>query len=188
MRAAVILLTIGMSVAACDSVNTTTPTITTEPATEIEKTIPTLVADTVIYSASSGLDKLNVPEYLSASVEDDVVTLSGQDTLSDTRGETSGASIRLSKELEQSVSEKSVTISIVGRSTSDDATKLKVAYSTNEVGNSGWKTLTFSEEFTVQSFTYDVPKLSKGKGDFVGMSPASGPIEISQIGISMASE
>lgn len=184
MRAALIILAAGMSVVACDGLAPTTTSSPSETVSVVEKTIPTLPEGAVIYSAAGGVEGLSVPDYLSATVADGVMTLSGEDALASTRQKTSGASVRLTDKREKSVSGKTVIVSVVARATSPTATGLNVAYSTNEVGNSGWQSLEFSDEFSVQAFTYDVPEMSEGKGDFVGLSPVSGPIEIASIGVS----
>ena len=57
-----------------------------------------------------------------------------------------------------------------------------VSYSTAEVGNSGWQRFALTSEPTTVSFTYAVPKMNKGGGDYIGLLPdpagAGGAIEV----------
>lgn len=46
-----------------------------------------------------------------------------------------------------------------------------VAYSTNDLGNSGWRTFALTREPTAHGFDYTVPPLVNGNGDFVGIDP-----------------
>jgi hypothetical protein len=44
------------------------------------------------------------------------------------------------------------------------------AYSTAEVGNSGWKKFELTNELKEYSFNYQVPKIKKGGVDFIGFN------------------
>lgn len=79
-----------------------------------------------------------------------------------------GVSIRLSRALEEAFSEKQVTIKIRAAGVRDGA-EVGVAYSTSEVGNSGWRKFALTTEFQNFSFDYFVPKLKNGLGDFIGI-------------------
>lgn len=48
---------------------------------------------------------------------------------------------------------------------------IAVAYSTNDVGNSGWKTLPVAAGENTVSMTYAVPVMNNGKGDYFGIQP-----------------
>jgi len=58
---------------------------------------------------------------------------------------------------------------------------MKVAYSTAEVGNSGWKIFKLTPKIEVYSFEYQVPELLNGRDDFIGILPTAGPIQITSI-------
>lgn len=46
-----------------------------------------------------------------------------------------------------------------------------MAYSTNDLGNSGWRGLTLTPEPAEHEFDYAVPPLVRGNGDYVGIDP-----------------
>ena len=84
-------------------------------------------------------------------------------------GLTSGFSFPLPAEFEQGASGQTVTIEIASRIAGGGT--FAVAYSTNEVGNSGWQDMTATSEYTIQSVQYNVPALRNGSGDFLGIAP-----------------
>ena len=50
--------------------------------------------------------------------------------------------------------------------------ELSLAYSTNEVGNTGWRKFSVGQQYEAKSFEWDVPTMKKGLGDYVGILPA----------------
>jgi hypothetical protein len=57
-----------------------------------------------------------------------------------------------------------------------------VAYSTNDVGNSGWRSFPLTDKLADYSFTYSVPKMKAGNSDYIGILPdllgAGGAVEV----------
>lgn len=111
--------------------------------------------------------------------------LSGGKPDADPRGVTEGYSIRLPAGFEQAASGRMVRISLCVRSASGlNAAGFYAAYSTNEVGTSGWHRFEAGRRWQTFSFDYDVNQMVSGNGDFIGILPGgnSGPaIDISYI-------
>ena len=76
--------------------------------------------------------------------------------------------------MEAAASGKRVRVSVNARAARANTADFSVAYSTNEVGNSGWRKFTAGNQFEIKSFEFDVPPMREGKGDFVGVLPAPG--------------
>ncbi len=48
---------------------------------------------------------------------------------------------------------------------------MAIAYSTNEVGNSGWKWRDVGVNWGIYELVWKVPKMVIGKGDYIGLLP-----------------
>lgn len=83
-------------------------------------------------------------------------------------GATSGLSFALDQEFESIASGQRVTVEISARLSSEDM-EFVAAYSTNEVGNSGWQSFAGSTEFSVYTFEYSVAPMRAGRLDYVGV-------------------
>lgn len=104
-----------------------------------------------------------------------VLRISGGAVDASSAGRTEGYSLLLPEAFEREASGKRVHIAVVARKSTDvPRAGLAVAYSTNEVGNSGWKCFLMTDDFEQYSFEWDVPKLIAGGGDYVGLSPILG--------------
>ncbi len=88
-----------------------------------------------------------------------------RNTLAST-GRTGGAYISIDADFEELVSGETVRVDI--RARSFDSARLATAYSTSEVGNSGWRNFNLGDEFEIISFEYDVPEMRNGNGDYLG--------------------
>lgn len=88
-------------------------------------------------------------------------------------GPTNGYSIRLPDSVETAASGHHVTVHVIARASGSDRSHFAVAYSTNEVGNSGWRKFTAGPEWSIHTMEYDVPVMKEGRGDFVGILPDS---------------
>lgn len=53
----------------------------------------------------------------------------------------------------------------------DQAGSVEAAYSTADVGNSGWRTLALQPGLNEVSFDYDVPVMNNGNRDYIGLLP-----------------
>lgn len=127
-------------------------------------------------------DALNATDSISVLVSEDGshVTLEGEPADRRSGGRTSGAFMRLGSETEQAFSGQQIEVTLVVRGA--DAT-LDATYSTNDVGNSGWRSLSAGETFAARRFTYDVPQLDRGREDFLGLIPVGGAVDVSAIAI-----
>jgi len=96
-------------------------------------------------------------------------------------GRTAGFSVRVPDELEASASGRRVRVEVVARASTGSG-DFFTAYSTCDVGNSGWQAHTAGVAAEAHVFEWDVPIMDKGNGDFVGILPApNSSIEISSI-------
>lgn len=96
-------------------------------------------------------------------------------------GRTSGAIFRMNSEQETAASKQEVVVSITAK-----GGPYAIAYSTNEVGNSGWQEVEGSGSWNTYSFTYKVPGLVNGGGDFVGVVARDPevPVEVRRVTVS----
>ncbi|MDV6344292.1 hypothetical protein [Nitrosomonas sp. Is37] len=101
------------------------------------------------------------------------ITLANGKANAPTGGITGGYSIRLPDEIEATASGHHITVSIIARASGSDQSRFAVAYSTNEVGNSGWRRFTGGAEWAVYTMEFDVGVMKEGRGDFVGILPDS---------------
>lgn len=146
------------------------------------ETKPTVTAPSVTYAAdlTKSENSVQSSEAFSASRSATGIIVSGNVEKPSSGGKTDGAFIAMPEAVEAKLSGKSVTIEIRARSASSDA--LRVAFSTNEVGNSGWKSFNLNPEYKNYSFDYDIAELVKGRGDFLGFAP-KGEVEIASFSI-----
>ena len=87
-------------------------------------------------------------------------------------GHTAGYSIRLPDALESAASGRPISVKVIVRAAQgSDNAKFALAYSTNDVGNSGWRKLEALPEWSVCAIEYNVPVMKNGNGDFVGILP-----------------
>lgn len=111
------------------------------------------------------------------TVMDGYATLSGDFASAGAGGKTAGIVFSLPEDVEAAVSGQEVTISVITR-----GGPFKLAYSTADVGNSGWMEGAASEDWTVTEFTYAVPEMENGRGDFIGIVPTgSQPVEVMSV-------
>jgi len=86
-------------------------------------------------------------------------------------GITGGYSIRLPDAFEAEASGRNISITIAARAAAATSSIFAVTYSTNDVGNSGWRRFTSTAEWTEFTMEYAVPHMLKGNGDFVAILP-----------------
>jgi hypothetical protein len=105
-----------------------------------------------------------------------VLHLSGGDRNATSAGRTGGFSIRVPDSIEAAASGERVRVTVNARSARGAGpAEFSLAYSTNEVGNSGWRKFMVGQQFQPMSFEFDVPTMRSGNGDYVGILPAPGP-------------
>ena len=86
-------------------------------------------------------------------------------------GKTGGYNVRTPDAFETAASGHRIAVSVIARAAGAPKSRFALAYSTNEVGNSGWRWQDTGPEWTIHTFEYDVPVLKKGNGDFIGILP-----------------
>jgi CBS-domain-containing membrane protein len=99
------------------------------------------------------------------------ISLAGGKSDAVANGPTGGYSIRLPDTLETAASGRRVAVKVVARAAGGARSRFALAYSTNEVGNSGWRWNTVGPEWSVVAMTFGVPVMKEGRGDFVGILP-----------------
>jgi hypothetical protein len=105
--------------------------------------------------------------------------VSGGDPEAPSAGRTGGYSVRVPDDFERAASGKRVRVGVVVESPDGRPVRFRLAYSTNEVGNSGWKDFTVSQSGAGSTFQfdYDVPPMKDGLGDFIGILPID-PVKV----------
>lgn len=84
---------------------------------------------------------------------------------------TGGYSIRLPDTIETQASGHHIVISVVARAVGGRQSRFALAYSTNDVGNSGWRWFDAGLGWCVYATEWDVPVMKNGNGDFLGILP-----------------
>jgi len=86
-------------------------------------------------------------------------------------GVTDGYSIRLPDTIEAAASGRLISVSVVARAAGHAQSRFAIAYSTNDMGNSGWRWQEAGPDWSVFTTEYEVPVMTKAHGDFVGILP-----------------
>jgi hypothetical protein len=84
-------------------------------------------------------------------------------------GPTNGYSLRLPDDVERAASGNRIIVRGVARAAGGGVSRLALAYSTNEVGNSAWRWFTVDAAWSAVAFEYAVNPMIKGNGDFIGV-------------------
>src|SRR5208282_2847816 len=100
-----------------------------------------------------------------------VLKLTGGDQSAASLGYTEGFSIRVPDDFERQASEHAVRVRVLVRSAEAAPTRLAIAYSTNEVGNSGWQWRDVGANWAICELVWKVPTMIDGRGDFIGLLP-----------------
>lgn len=108
------------------------------------------------------------PFKASHTPDSDFVTLSGNVPNASPTGHP-GLWVAVSDAFEKEASGKKISITIVVDAKS--AGEISAAYSTSDVGNSGWRSFSLTPGENTVSFEYAVPKMNKGNGDYLGILP-----------------
>lgn len=86
------------------------------------------------------------------------------------RGTTGAVYIRVPKNVEEKVAGKKIKVSVVAKSAASSPVTFGLAYSTAQVGNSGWKKFTSTDDFKVYSLEYEIPPMDKEANyDYIGV-------------------
>lgn len=85
-------------------------------------------------------------------------------------GRTQGVHVQVPDALELAASGNRVKVTVVAKKAEENgANEFAVAYSTAEVGNSGWRRFEPTADFETFTFEYNVNPMREGRGDFVGI-------------------
>jgi hypothetical protein len=142
--------------------------------------------DSVPFSVSKGMEHALITDGSGITA----LRIAKGEERANSTGSTGGYGVRVSDELEKLASGRAIKLRLLARSLDAAKGRIACAYSTNEVGNSGWRWMSFGPEWEIKSFDYKVPPMKDGKGDFVGLlpPPASAPeTEILGFAIQVAS-
>ena len=140
-------------------------------------------ADFKIIPDASVVEEMVVPPSLSASFVpvSETILISGETTGENSSGTTSGAAFVFGAEDEQGIGGHKLQVRILA--VGDVGTTMRAAYSTNEVGNSGWFEFPLTGDFAEYSFDVWVAAPKDGKNDYLGIIPVNGDVEIAAIGV-----
>ncbi len=100
-----------------------------------------------------------------------LLKLTGGDPLAPSNGATGGFSIRVPDAFEREASEHTVRVRVLARSAKAAPTRMAIAYSTAEVGNSGWQWRDVGANWAIFELVWRVPKMINGNGDYIGLLP-----------------
>lgn len=183
---------VSLALTGCDKLPFASPSSTetsaqsaTEPAAPIEEkrdlVAETLARGTAIYTG--GIEGIVVPPELTASPSTvgNFMTISGTISERVSAGQTTGISLRVPAEFEIAASGKIVRVhAVVSGETAGDAF---LAYSTNDVGNSGWMPFPVSNEDSAIVLEYNVPVMNLGQGDYIGIDPNGLSITVKAVSV-----
>lgn len=139
-------------------------------------------ADVKLVPSAELVGAMNIPSEITVTLNDDsTLTVSGNVDGS-AGGMTSGAAFVLGPELEEQIAGHAVRVKVLARSDVEGA-KLLAAYSTNEVGNSGWQEYDLSSSFEEYSFPMKIQPTNKGRNDYLGLMAPSGEVIVAAAGV-----
>ena len=144
-------------------------------------------ADSGDLGALTGPDGSSIVEILSRETKGKLIRLSGVSTDTPPLGKP-GIYLGLPEAVEKAMSGVKVKVTVVARAATGSTNRsFALAYSTNEVGNSGWRKFALSSELQPYSFTYQVGEMVSGLGDFIGLLPSpdedNGAVEVASIAV-----
>lgn len=183
MRIAILLIG-AVALAACtpgsetggtEPAGAVSPPVAVMPAVDLSL----VTSSVVITPTAEAVEAMSVGEGLTVDTETDgVVKIGGTAAANASYGRTSGAAFLVGPEAEAAASGQTVTITVLARSGSGEPAEFKVAYSTTEVGNSGWRNFEAGDAWATYTFAYDVSEMVNGGGDYVGIQPMAPGAEI----------
>jgi hypothetical protein len=144
-------------------------------------------ADTDGLSALAGPNGSSVAKVTSEDGAGKLIQISGVSADTPPFGKP-GIYLQLPEAIENAMSGGEVKVTVLARKpTGSTSASFAVVYSTNEVGNSGWRRFALTSELQPYSFTYQVGKMRTGSGDFIGFLPSpvdgNGAVQIASIAV-----
>ena len=144
--------------------------------------------DFVVEFAKAAGDAILRGGSVSATICDGFVMLGGGIATSASSGKISeGYTVVLPDAFEANASGRTIRMTVLARATSTPV-NFKLAYSTNEVGNSGWKMFEAGVAFTEHTLEWAVPPMKDGRGDFAGIQPplaGEGTIDVAWLSLTI---
>jgi len=136
-----------------------------EPALNLSPVILTLTANDVT--------GLGLPGNMAAEYSEEMggIVMTGYVDETNSTGRTNGVNIELDSETEAKSSGRPITVTLTVKSADATQSSFAAAYSTAQVGNSGWRELEAGPDFSDVSFTYDVPARLDPGNDYIGILP-----------------
>ena len=145
-------------------------------------------ADFVVEFAKAAEGAVLRGSSISASTCDGFVTLGGGVATTASSGIIRGAyTAVLPDAFEANASGRKIRMTVLARATSTPV-NFQLAYSTNEVGNSGWKMFEAGVAFTEHTLEWAVPPMKDGRGDFAGIQPplaGEGTIDVAWLSLTI---
>ena len=117
------------------------------------------------------LRKLASAELDDTASDNPLLKLAGGDPSARSSGVTDGFSIRVPDAFEHDASQHTVRVRVLARSADAAPTRIAIAYSTAEVGNSGWQWREVGPTWGICELVWQVPKMINGDGDYIGLLP-----------------
>jgi hypothetical protein len=164
----------GLVLAACGD-EAMTPAVPAEPAPmEVAAPAPAIDLSPVQLTLSAeDVADLGRPPNTAAefSEEKGGIVMTGYVAEPISTGRTNGVNIEIDSDTEAKASGRRMTVTLTVKSADGTAQPFAAAYSTADVGNSGWRELEAGEAFSDVSFSYDVPERSAPGKDYLGILP-----------------
>ena len=142
-----------------------------------------LDAEIVIAATPDVMATMSVPATITvADNGDNTITLSGSATERDRpSGRTDGAAFVVGPEYESRIGGNRVKVSVLAKGA--PGAEMNVAYSTDEVGNSGWRTFPLTSDFETYTFKMKVDEPLAPGNDYIGIVPVNGDVTVSAVGV-----
>jgi hypothetical protein len=133
-------------------------------------------AATYFHSFEPGEKPFSLGRGMIAAVEIDEtgathLTLANGDAKAASSGTTGGYGLRVPDELERAASGRRAIVRAIARAAGGGQARFALAYSTSEVGNSGWRWFAAGPDWSAYAMEFAVPPMIKGNGDYVGILP-----------------
>ncbi|SOH95503.1 LysM domain-containing protein [Monaibacterium marinum] len=172
------------------------PVVETEPAPEetVEPAVEPAPAETTLQDVTYDFSTVDAEIFTAPDgftvehqLSDGSAQLSGNVEGAASFGLTEGISLKLPTEIELAASDNIIVVEVLARLNAPG--QIDLAYSTNDVGNSGWRRFDLGTSYERLELRYRVSEIVNGKDDYLGFLPdplnTGQVLDISFIGISV---
>jgi len=162
-----------------DKVMPTTASATDSSPNAVNRLCASIAQGAAFVFDFTEIDNVTIPKGMicinHARIDNEIgyTTLSNGNPEAKPGAKTGGYSIRLSDEIEKAASGQRITLNVIARAAGTEHSRFAVAYSTNDVGNSGWKWFDAQKNWSIHTIEYSVPTMKKALGDYIGILPDS---------------